>query len=155
MSRKLSIKLVLAGLWLMCYFPYKEALLVGEDNEVSSLLGSLQSSDQVEVFDLGQQDLTILDSDDIHSFSWIKYDTADQEESKANDGLANFDLVRYVMQYNDDCFCKISSSLMPQSYDRELQAFSFQPVSFSLKELDFEWSQPSHFTKNQFWSLIR
>lgn len=155
MSRKLSIKLILAGLWLMCYFPYKEALLIGEDSKVSSLLGDIQVSEVARVFDMNQQDLTDLDRDDIHSFSWIKFDAADPEDMQFNDGLAKLDLAGHDMLYDDDCFCKISSLLSLQHYSRQLEASSVQFLAAHGGESDFGQLRYGHFTKNPFWSLSR
>lgn len=150
MSKKLSVKLFLAGLWLLCYFPYKEALLVGEDDRVSSLPGEIRHSGNAEVFNLRQQDLIMLNEEDINNFTWIRFDEGDPANFRFN-GLAKLDETMDDVVYDDDCFCKISKFQSARYHDEQLEV----AIAVHLVESDVEWSQISHPTRPYFWSLSK
>ncbi len=151
MSKKLSVKLFLAGLWLLCYFPYKEALLVGEDDKVSSVPGEIRHSENVMLIDLRWQYLTMLSEEDINIYSSIKFDEGIPAISRFNDGIAKRDGTWDDILNEYDCLYKISKLLRPRDQDKE----SEMAMVVHFIESEVEWSQTSHFTTPYFWSLSR
>lgn len=155
MTRNLSVKFILAGLWLLCYFPFKQAFVEGEGQKVSLRLGELQIFDNASTQERWRHCLTYLDDHDINCSIRVKCGTDKRGDSKFGEWLVKLELAGHQIIHDELCFCGGSSSLSTYPMQIMPQLVSLRPSAISLAVPYLQLSQPSDFFRNQFRSLAR
>jgi hypothetical protein len=148
--------MLLACLWLLCYFPYKQSFLAGERPKAILHLGDLQRFEDGSAFERWEHCLAYLNDHDINCSIRVKCQSDNLDDSKFSNWLTKLESDGHQVIHDENCVCSVTQSMGLAPADLARQFASYYTLLINEKEeANLILSLPSEFFRDQFISLAK